>query len=319
MSKDTTAVIIPTYVNSENRFSFFKQTIASLVRQTSPVVGIIVDDGSPMSDCVKNIVNFYNFKGNLRYVKRPRKETDLHTASNAINFGLDLTLDLSSGIFSSEEQHRLAYAAYLHSDDMLPDNGIAKRVAAIKDGGFVFSKMLIIDDVNRPKTISGNVDSLKRNAQGFPHHSSLWSLNFLQDVKDYVAETYNQESIFDSRICFGEDRDVSLSSLETLTKTGQTFTFVPSISYFYRAQEDSITGRSTNELISHDHRLIASKHGFPIQESTSNRLFCDMPWSLFYFLPPTLKKHFRGPRDYVKRVLNLDQFDEYKSDPLLKY
>lgn len=314
-----TAVVIPTYISSQVRFDFFKQTIASLVRQNRPVVGLVIDDDSPMSNEVRLVVDYFNTNGNLRYVNRQKKDSDLHTASNALNLGLELVLGKNKDVFSKSEIGNLNFVAYLHSDDLLPVDGISKRVDAIRGSDFVFSKMMFIDEFGKPKSIYGNLNSVDNYAFGFPHHSSLWSLNFLKDVKTHVQDVYGQEYIFDSRICCGEDRDVSLSSLETLKKSGRNFTFIPSISYFYRAQSDSITANSSKEDFSHDHKIISDKHGFSNKDSIRHNLFRDIPWSLFYFLPPSIKKQFRGPRDFVKKVLNPNQFDEYSNDPFLNY
>ena len=111
----------------------------------------MVDDGTPMSINVKNLVKKYNYRDNLRYVVRTRSVNDLHTASNAINFGLEFALNKSLEIFTSKERSNLFYVVYLHSDDILPFDGIKKRTNEIQDSSFVFSKTMVIGKRNKKK------------------------------------------------------------------------------------------------------------------------------------------------------------------------
>jgi len=122
-----------------------------------------------------------------------------------------------------------------------------------------------------------------------------------------------------SNICCGEDRDVSLSSIETAKELEIMFSFIPTVSYFYRAQDDSITGRSPDELFIHDNNIITSKHNFTEKNRTMDRLMYDLPWSLFSFLPTNIKQPFRRPRDYVKSIFQGKELYEYSNDALLKY
>ena len=213
MGLPQTAVIIPAHISSEKRLHYFHQTLESLTRQSIDVLGIIVDDNSPLSNDVERIVDIHNKKGNLRYVHRLKKPGESATSSNAINFGIDLLLHKPIEVVTAKEHLSLSSIAYLHSDDMLPEHAIQTRLQHLGNHGFVYSTLFVIDEHNTPKKSFDFKQPINEDAHGFPHHTILWSKDFLKEVVHYVQDSYALQGLFDPKINCEEDRDATLSTL----------------------------------------------------------------------------------------------------------
>lgn len=319
----TAAVVIPVYATPENhRLDFLGQTLQSVRHQTYPdLVAVVVDDGS-----TADVAGFVREQrmDNVRYVRRVRSPADLKTASNALNFGIGLCLDRSPDVFSSGEASGLAAITYLHSDDMLPPESIGKRLSVLNsDAAFVYADVAYIGSsnelvgVSRSKSREGiYASSLFR---GFPHHTVMWGIEFVDSLRDYVARRYGQNGIFDSRLSHGEDRDASISSVEATKLEGKAMIHLPVVAYVYRQHMQSISG----ERISEDYRkaqsrLIDAKHfseqnlmrlrlGMLFQNMTYN-----LPWSLGFWLPEHFKENLRPVKRFVQKAsvagaLSLDE------------
>lgn len=308
----TVAVVIPVYATPENhRLDFLGQTLRSVQRQTyRDLVAVVVDDGSPAD--VAGFVQAQHM-GNVRYVRRARSPADLRTASNALNFGINLCLEKDAGVFTRHEAGDFGAIAYLHSDDLLTAESVQERLAALNQGAaFVYSDMIYIDTSNVPTGVNRWKGKCGSNTLfGFPHHTVMWSIVFAQLLRAHVAEKYEQNGIFDSRLSYGEDRDVSISSVEAAMTEGKAVHYLPEITYAYRQHALSISGDHAGEdYIRRQRELIDTKHFSPQEMkrlrlqrilARATRATSDLPWSLGYSLPESVKQHLRPIKDFVKR------------------
>jgi len=228
----TVAIIVPVYATTTNhRLDYLGPTLQSVQKQTHrDLVCVGVDDGSTAD--VKAFVEDRKYD-RLRYVRRERGFSDLRTASNALNFGIDLCLRGSNYVLTLEEASNLSALAYLHSDDMLTVDGIEVRLSALSDSvAFVHTNFARIDPNNTPLGVNRWT---KRNgkyasnilAGGFGHHTTMWTMEFVRMLMQYVSDKYEQNGIFDSRLSHGEDMDVSLSGVEAARGVSMTIAYIP--------------------------------------------------------------------------------------------
>lgn len=315
MTTSTTAVIlVPVYATiGNNRLDYLGQTLQSVQKQTHRnLVCMVVDDGSTVD--VQAFVKYQKYDG-LRYVRRERGPSDLRTASNALNFGIDFCLIGSGDVFTSEEARNLGALAYLHSDDMLTIDSIKWRLSALSDSAaFVHTNSARIDSNNRLLGInrwSKRNDEYAGNilAGGFGYHTTMWTMEFVRMLMQYVSDRYGQKGIFDTRLSYGEDMDVSLSGVEAANRASRIIAYTPKITYLYRQHPNSISGdKVSQEYRRSQEELIYSKHFSEANLAELKlRLFLqqltqDLPWSLGTSLPEEVKRYLRTVRDRIKRT-----------------
>ncbi|MEK6868901.1 MAG: glycosyltransferase [Nanoarchaeota archaeon] len=310
----TAAIVVPVYATLGNhRLDYLDQTLQSVQKQTHRgLVCVVVDDGSTVD--VQAFVKDQKYD-RLRYVRRERGPSDLRTASNALNFGIDLCLRGSGDVFTSEEARNLSALAYLHSDDILTVDSIEMRLSALSDSvAFVHTDFARIDPNSRLLGInrwSKRNDEYAGNilAGGFGHHTTMWTMQFVGMLMQYVSERYGQNGIFDSRLSHGEDMDVSLSGVEAADRASRIIAHIPKIAYLYRQHPNSISGdkvsleyrKGQEELINLKHFSEADLAEFK-RKLFLRRLTRDFPWSLGTSLPEEVKRYLRPVRDNIKRI-----------------
>lgn len=135
----------------------------------------------------------------VRYLRRERLPSDLKTASNALNFGIDYCLARSGDVFTRSEAEDLVGVGFLHSDDLLSSDSIERRVRHLPRG-FVYTDRATFSGIHVIDIIGGkSLSSMGRLAlQPFPHHTLLWEMEFLEYLKGFVECHYGQEGVFDS-------------------------------------------------------------------------------------------------------------------------
>jgi glycosyltransferase involved in cell wall biosynthesis len=293
----STGVIIPAYVHSEGRAKHLREALLSAVQQTSPTVVLIVDDGSPLVGAVEDITaDIANDR--VRHIKRERKPTDLRTASNALNLGLEIVLRRDSSVLTREEQRDLDTVCYLHSDDTLTPNSIKQRKRTVGQG-YCYGELIRMTEKGDVLTTASK-EIEKDGGLFFPHQTVMWNLGFLDEVKTYLRIKYGQETIFDPNISYGEDRDVSLATHNAALITGRTVGRSRDVCYHYRVHMDSITGETSFSERRRQERLVDKKYGIPRFARLRVRLKADLPWSLGTLLPEESKAPLRRVRDRVK-------------------
>ena len=316
------ATIIPVYASTNERLKYFDDCLKSVVRQSHPTIGVIVDDGSPKFEDVKQIVKNNN-NGFLRLIQRKRYPDDRKTASNALNYGLEKVIVNSNEILNKTEENRVRGVCYLHSDDMLAKESIKKRVELLKNNSFVYSRLYKIDSESRPIDIYGCGENILQGAGSFAHHTIMWDINFLKGLRLYIRKKFNQIGIFDKNLCAGEDRDVSLSSIEFASEIEKPFKFLDDCTYLYRKQKnDSICSTmSVFEKLGNSQE-ISLKHNIPSISFFVSRMGYNLPYSFFTYCPESFKSKFRPAKRLVDNLLshgslNLNFPPTISDDPLL--
>lgn len=309
----TVAVVTPIYATPENgRLELLHQTLMSIVHQQDSnysLVYLVVDDGST-SD-VEGFLKSYN-DSRIRYIRRERSPSDLKTASNALNLGIDLCLTRDSSIFTMNESDDLYSIAFLHSDDLLTKDSIKTRLEYLGEG-FVHTDMAFFNNkgnVIRVKKWKAESDKEYILAVGthilFNHHTIMWELGFLRYLKDFVAREYEQPGVFDPLLSHGEDRDMSLSSAEAAIEGNYEIRHISAVSVFYRCHQNSITGESAEPdyLRAQRDRIFQKHFGWTqpkrLIPDLLVRLQADPPWSWGTFLPEGAKRRLRPVRNYVR-------------------
>ncbi len=237
----------------------------------------------------------------IRYLRRQRLPTDLKTASNALNSGIDGVLNMSKDLFTVAEAADLYALTFLHSDDVLSPYSIAGRLAETKYG-FVYTDMKFFYNDRRimyERKGHSVVENMltKTNFFCFNHHTLMWHIKFLDYLRNHARERFNQQGVFDQKLFFGEDADVSISSFEAALEGGFTITYVPFVSLYYRHHPDSISGYARRKETKQQLRMVLEKHPAAVTTRSSTeylqRLLADLPWSLLTFMPEKVKKRLR--------------------------
>jgi glycosyltransferase involved in cell wall biosynthesis len=297
---DFCGTIIPVYASTSERLKYFNDCLKSITRQQYPTITIVVDDGSPKFDDVKQIFENNN-NGSLRLVQRTRHPNDKKTASNAINYGIEKILSNSDEILTHSEMGKIKGICYLHSDDMFTKTSIEQRMNALKDKSVVYSNLFRIDSQSKPISKYGCGKKILVSCHTFPHHSTMWHIDFLKELKSYIHQKFNQPGLFDKNLCAGEDRDVTLNTIRFAKKNNYPIIFIDGPTYLYRDQKDSITCLMSQKQKSQDAKRINQKHQINPIFNIINRINHDLPWSLFTYLPESIKRPCKYPRDTFKR------------------
>ena len=303
------AVVTPIYATPENgRLELFRYTLKSVLRQCPDVVHVVVDDGSQ-----EDVEYFLREHGNssVRYLKRERQASDLKTASNALNLGIDNCIAKNSDVLSSRETRDLAAVTFLHSDDVLTRDSIEKRLLGLKDG-FVFTEMAFSDKNGLVYCVRNGLEYLQdktyvsRNPVPFNKHTLMWNTQFLRYLKEYSERRYEQFGVFDSHLFFGEDLDVVLSSFEAAIEGNFEIDYLPFASVIYRNHPNSISGETHRAAIEEQSNIISIKHfGQPGKLSKNplhGRFWRDFPWTIGASLPEPIKARIRPIRNLVQHV-----------------
>ncbi len=311
----TAAVISPVYATPQNeRLKLFDHTVRSFIRQRTDalnLVHVVVDDGS--SSDVEGFLREYH-DSRIRYIRRDKSPSDLRTASNALNLGIDCCLAGSGDVFTRSEASDLYAIAFLHSDDLLPKDSVQKRIWKMGNGtGFVHTDMAFLDETGEVIGIrgwkGGNGEkylSSVGNHRLFNHHTIMWGTGFLRYLKDFVAAKYGQEGVFDPNLSHGEDRDMSLSSMEAALEGGYKPSYGSFVSVFYRCHPKSITGEPVDAKFAREQKDRVFKKHFGRPEPTQSvryllyRMGSDPPYSTLTFLPEGIKRKLRPVRDRVR-------------------
>jgi hypothetical protein len=221
------ALITPIYATKENnRLSYFKYTKESALAQNVDFLWVIVNDGS--SDPELNDY-LHSIKDSRVYVlTRKRKSTDLHTASNALNYGLEYAIT----------QQQCDSFAYLHSDDLLNDNSIKKRMDGLGRCDIIYGRIAIsIDGIiyDSYKKFEKPEDIINMSYY-FPHHTTMWSRSFLLEMLKERSGI-----LFDPNFYCGEDLDVTYCARRLLEEKKSKLIFINDILYIRVINSKNIT------------------------------------------------------------------------------
>lgn len=251
------AIITPVYVSPEfpSRLELFDKTVASvntLCSNGTTHLHIVVDDESTDPAGLKRVLEKYD-DSRIRYLRRERKETDLKTASNALNFGIDAVLD---GHDKIPEYKNIDSVTPLHSDDLMYD--IASRAKSLEraDVGAVLSRIVVLRDgterIHEPDFTMSAQDYVRQGIAPYPVASLMWKRSTLAGMREYNKAKLPRAQRFDGiyRPDFVNVEDVLVSKLTALYLCDAHLRMAVSeeISMLYRYHQDSLRGYHQDSL-----------------------------------------------------------------------
>ncbi|HLG24052.1 MAG TPA: glycosyltransferase [Candidatus Nanoarchaeia archaeon] len=319
----TSVIITPVYATkANNRLDLLYQTAKSVRRQTySELVHLIVDDGSP--EDVSSFVNDLN-DPRARYVRREKQSGEINTASNPLNTGIGYILDKKHEIMTRKEADEMESVTFLHSDDLLTYNSIMLRMAQLGNG-FIYTDKMDFSEKGKMRKLEKGAELkghvlIPENFYYFNHHTVMWDIDFLRYLRGHVGEKYGQEGVFDPRLSLGEDRDMSISSVEAALKGNFRISYSPFVSMFYREHKKSITWEHKEEGYVESQHLINHNKHFP-EVSTEkkdagrvDRIMSDFPFSLFTLMPKSIKRPLRPTRNFVQGIQTRRKYPELNAE-----
>lgn len=245
------AIITPVYVSPDfpSRLQLFDRCVASVHKLGSDGTAhlhIVVDDGSTDPDGIQRVLEKYD-DPRIRYLRRERKETDLKTASNALNFGIDAVLEGHERI---PESKTISAVTPLHSDDLVYD--VSSRAKALEpaDIGAALSTIAIHRHgkraIHEPDFALWARDYVTRGIAPYPVGSIMWKPSVLEGMKKYNKENPDGNQRFDGVYHpeFVNCEDVLATKLTALylCKANLRIAVSSEVSIAYHYHEDSLRG-----------------------------------------------------------------------------
>ncbi len=251
------AIITPVYVSPEfpSRLELFDKTVASvnMLRSNGAThLHIVVDDGSTDPAGLKRVLEKYD-DSRIRYLRRERKGTDLKTASNALNFGIDAVLD---GHEKVPEYKNIDSVTPLHSDDLMYDIASRAKFLALPDVGAALSKIVVLregkEKIHAPDFAMSARDYVTQGIAPYPVGSIMWRPSTLAGMRKHNKEMLPVDQRFDGvyHPDFVNVEDVLVAKLTALYLCDANLRIAVSeeISMLYRYHQDSLRGYHQDSL-----------------------------------------------------------------------
>jgi glycosyltransferase involved in cell wall biosynthesis len=251
------AIITPVYVSPEfpSRLELFDKTVASVHRLDSNGAAhlhIVVDDGSTDPSCLKRVLEKYA-DSRIRYLRRERKETDLKTASNALNLGIAAVLD---GHEKIPEYKNIDSVTPLHSDDLMYDIASRAKSLAGADVGAALGKIVVLregtEKIHAPDFTMSARDYVMQGIAPYPVGSIMWKRSTLAGMRKYNEERLPADQRFEGvyHPGFVNVEDVLVAKLTALYLSDADLRIAVSeqISMLYRYHIDSLSGYHQDSL-----------------------------------------------------------------------
>lgn len=245
------AIITPVYVSPEfpSRLELFDKTVASVNRLRSngtTHLHIVVDDESTDPEGIKRILEKYD-DGRIRYLRRERKGTDLKTASNALNFGIDAVLN---GHEKIPEYKNIDSVTPLHSDDLMYDIASRAKSLELADVGAAVSRIAVLREgrerIHEPDFTMSARDYVMLGIAPYPVASIMWKPSTLEGMRKHNKEKLPRAQRFDGiyHPDFVNVEDVLVAKLTALYLCDANLRIAVSeeISMLYRYHQDSLRG-----------------------------------------------------------------------------
>ena len=284
--KQELGIVTPVYSTRGNsRLTYFKETAGSILAQDLDFLWIIVDDGS--TDETPNYVQSIH-DSRVSYVRLERTNKNRLTSSVAANAGLNYLMNRGC-----------SYFAYVHSDDLITQCSLERRVNALKQGAeMVYGRLaayqhgqLTLNDFNRPGQSNITME------MGFPHHTSMWSRKMME-----LMMKGRGHDLFDTKLDCAEDLDVTLYSRKVMEENKFHPQFIDAVLYIWVKSNGSITELVKDRTVRKQAKWIFEKNGFDVPESVRESLLKKLVTRPGYWLPESVKKQLRPIKDEISRI-----------------
>jgi glycosyltransferase involved in cell wall biosynthesis len=271
------AIITPVYVSPEfpSRLEFFDKTVASVsLLRSNPTthLHIVVDDGSTDPEDLKRVLEKYD-DSRIRYLRRERKGTDLKTASNALNFGIDAVLD---GHETIPEYKNIDSVTPLHSDDLMYDIASRAKSLELAAMGAALSRIVVLREgterIHEPDFTMSAQDYVRQGIAPYPVSSIMWKRSTLAGMRKYNEEKLPRAQRFGGiyHPNFVNVEDVLVAKLTALYLCDANLRIAVSeeISMLYRYyhdglrgyHQDSLRGKTAQNLWNLNERMMAKMY-----------------------------------------------------------
>ncbi|MBS3119792.1 glycosyltransferase family 2 protein [Candidatus Woesearchaeota archaeon] len=259
----TVGIITPVYAAKKSYLRYLEDAIESVPNQGADIIHIVVDDGSPT-----DVASWFHqtiSDPRIRYLRRERAPSDIRTASNARNLGLQALLDPIYGAVSPQESAEIKYVAFLDADDRLTPMSIDLRVSAFTpQTAFVYGMFIYVNSITGSQDIRGRAFRNEPATGLNPDPPLLWTAMFRRDFLVSLRESRNRlygHDLFDPSMTVGEDIDVMLSAFELLEeKPDITSTFIRFPVYSHRKIRESTTNLVSRRKDRTDYARFCEKH-----------------------------------------------------------
>ncbi|MBI2106678.1 glycosyltransferase family 2 protein [Candidatus Woesearchaeota archaeon] len=279
-------IVTPVYSTKRNsRLNYFKDTTGSILAQNLDFLCVVVDDGSTdeTPDYVQSIHD-----NRVSYVRLERTSRSRLTSSVAANAGLNYLMDKGC-----------SYLAYVHSDDLITQCSLERRVNALKQGAeMAYGRLtvyqheqLTLNEFNRPGQCSIPM------GMGFPHHTSMWSRKMME-----LMMRGREHNLFDTNIDCAEDLDVTLYSRKVMEEHKFHSQFVDAVLYIWVKSNRNITELVKDRTMRKQVKWIFEKNGFDVPESIRESLLKKLVTRPGYWLPERIKKQLRPIKEEITRL-----------------
>jgi glycosyltransferase involved in cell wall biosynthesis len=281
------AVVTPVYATKQNRrFDYFQNTAGSVLAQTADFQWIVVDDGSPDQRPREFLQDLHDPR--IKLLTRRRQPGDLRTASNALNLG-----------FNHAVKETLCDCfCYVHSDDLLPKDSLSRRMAALDSCGMLYGKICVFSsEYTISKSSFENPLDTKNMKSGFPHHTSTWSRQFLEEM---LAKRGGV--LFDPNFSYGEDLDVTCCARRVLESTDLRLGFLDKVVYIWVGNPKNISAETPNKERRRQRKAILAKNGYSEEPFSWSDFVNDFIRRPGHFLPESIKRRVRPHTGTISRL-----------------
>ena len=277
-------VVVPVYNTPDrNRTGLFRDTVASALAQDYDYTLLIVDNGS--TD--EATLDFYETldDSRVRIEKIGRVLGQRGTPSVSLNFGFNWLYDNSADAF-----------CYLHSDDLLLEDSLEKRVGELAEGNdMVYGRAVLM--LNNKLFLNKYPERDFTNPQvlssGFPNHTSMWS----RDMMGRMLE--GRQELFNLSMKANEDADVTLYSRRLLVEGNLGLGFLDEPVYVWRDHEGNISNAIGGLESTRQTRFAYRNNGLDYPSHLTLKGCLKRPG---FWLPRTVKSRLNPLKNKIRRL-----------------
>ena len=278
-------VVTPVYNTPDrNRMGYLVDAVDSALAQDIDYTFLIVDNGSTDEETL----DFYETINDprVRVERIGRTPEQKGTPSVSLNFGFNLLFNEGHSAF-----------CYLHSDDLLTQGSLERRVNALGGFAMVYGRMGYYDDreVKVGTYPTRNHQSPDVMISAFPHHSSMWSRKLMGLM---LSDKYRKGEIFGLDVKSCEDFDCTLFSRKIIERGELTLGFVDACLYVWMDHDGNISHSITSFEHEMDVRYIYRKNGYRDPDGSFLMKNLRRPG---FWLPESVKQELRPLKNKINK------------------